>query len=143
MADEFSFDVVSKVDLQNVDNAVNAAAREMSVRFDFRGSVSKIEWDKTKAEITMHSDNEGKLKSVVEILQGRLAKHAIDLKALDYQKLEAALGGNVRQVVKIKQGIASDKAKAIVADIKSKKLKVNASIQAEQVRVTSKSKDTL
>jgi cyclic-di-GMP-binding protein len=143
MADEFSFDVVSKVDLQFIDDSVNACNREIAVRFDFRGSISKLEWDKAKAEITLHSDNEGKLKSVIEILHTRLAKRGVDLKSLDPQKLESALGGTVRQVIKIKQGIASDKAKAIVADIKSAKIKVTASIQADQVRVTSKSKDAL
>lgn len=143
MADEFSFDVVSKVDMQFIDDAVNASNREITVRFDFRGSVSKLELDKLKGDITIHSDNEGKLNSVLEILQTRLAKRGIDLKALDYQKLESALGGNVRQVVKVKQGIASDKAKAMVADIKAAKLKVTPSIQSDQLRVTSKSKDSL
>ena len=143
MADEFSFDVVSKVDLQAMDDAVNAASREMEVRFDFRGSVSKIELDKKKAEITLISDDEGKMKSVVDILRGRLAKRGIDQKAIDLQKIETALGQAVRQVAKIQQGVASEKAKAIVADIKAAKLKVTPSIQSDQVRVTSKSKDTL
>lgn len=143
MADEFSFDVVSKVDLQFIDDATNAVNREIVVRFDFRGSVSKVEFDKVKSEITLHSDNEGKLKSVIEILQTRLSKKNIDLKILDFQKLEQALGGTVRQLVKIKQGVSSDKAKLIVADIKNAKLKVTASIQSDQVRVTSKSKDAL
>jgi cyclic-di-GMP-binding protein len=143
MADEFSFDVVSKVDLQAVDDAVNAANKEIQVRFDFKGSVSRFEFDKKDAKITMHSDDEGKLKSVVEILKARFAKRGIDLKALDYQKVEVAMGGAVRQVAKLKQGIPTDKAKEMVADIKSAKLKVVPSIQSEQVRVTSKSKDSL
>jgi uncharacterized protein YajQ (UPF0234 family) len=115
----------------------------MEVRFDFRGSISRIELDKKDMKITITSDDEGKLKSVIDILQGRLVKRGIDLKALDYQKLETALGQNVRQVAKIIQGIASDKAKQIVADIKASKLKVTPSIQSEQVRVVSKSRDTL
>src|SRR5262245_43874448 len=124
MADEFSFDVVSKVDLQSVDDAVNAAQREMTVRFDFRGSVSKMEFDKVKAEISLHSEDEGKLKSVVYILQSRMAKRGVNLKSLDYQKVDIALGGHVKQMVKLKQGINSEKAKAIVADIKKLKSKV-------------------
>jgi uncharacterized protein YajQ (UPF0234 family) len=143
MADEASFDVVSKVDLQAIDDAVNAANKEMEVRFDFRGSVSKIELDKKTPQITLTSDDEGKLKSVIDILQGRLIKRGIDLKALDFQKLETALGQNVRQVAKIIQGLSSEKAKLIVADIKASKIKVTASIQSEQVRVTSKSRDLL
>jgi uncharacterized protein YajQ (UPF0234 family) len=143
MADESSFDIVSKVDAQAIDDAVNAANKEMEVRFDFRGSISRIELDKKDMKITITSDDEGKLKSVIDILQGRLVKRGIDLKALDYQKLETALGQNVRQVAKIIQGIASDKAKQIVADIKASKLKVTPSIQSEQVRVVSKSRDTL
>jgi uncharacterized protein YajQ (UPF0234 family) len=143
MADESSFDVVSKVDLQMIDDAMNAASKEMTGRFDFRGSVSKIEFDKKTGDITLTSDDEGKLKSVIDIVQGRLVKRGIDLKALDYQKIEPALGGAVRQVVKIIQGLSSEKAKLIVADIKASKIKVTPSIQSEQVRVTSKSKDAL
>lgn len=143
MADESSFDIVSKVDMQAIDDAVNASNREIAVRFDFRGSISKLELDKIKAEVTIHSDDEGKMKSVVDIFQNRLAKRGVDLKAVDYQKLETALGGKVRQLAKIQQGISSEKAKAIVADIKSSKIKVTPSIQSDQVRVTSKSKDFL
>lgn len=143
MADEYSFDVVSKVDLQAVDDAINAANKELEVRFDFRGSISKLELDKKTSEIKIVSDDEGKLKSVVEILRSRIAKRGIEQKALDFQKVETALGNTVRQVVKVQSGIVSEKAKAMVADIKTAKLKVNASIQADQVRVTSKSKDLL
>ncbi|MFN0117555.1 MAG: YajQ family cyclic di-GMP-binding protein [Elusimicrobiota bacterium] len=143
MADDFSFDVVSKVDMQTMDDAINAANKEIGVRFDFRGSISKFELDKKESKITITSDDEGKLKMVIEILHSRLAKRGIDLKALDFQKIETALGNNVRQVVKVAQGIPTDKAKLMVADIKSAKLKVTASIQSEQVRVTSKSKDAL
>ncbi len=143
MADEFSFDVVSKVDMQAMDDAVNAANKEMEVRFDFRGSISKLELDKKASEIKMVSDDEGKLKSVIEILRSRVAKRGIEQKALDFQKLEVALGNTVRQVVKVLSGIPVEKAKLMVADIKSAKLKVTPSIQSDQVRVTSKSKDTL
>lgn len=143
MADESSFDVVSKIDMQVMDDCINAASKELTVRFDFRGSVSRFELDKKTGEITLTSDDEGKLKSVVEILRSRIAKRGIDQKALDFQKVETALGGAVRQKVKIVQGIASDKAKQMVADIKAAKLKVTPSIQSEQVRVTSKSRDEL
>jgi len=143
MADDFSFDVVSKVDMQVMDDVVNAANKELEVRFDFRGSISKFTLDKKEGNITIVSDDEGKLKSVIDILRSRMAKRSIDQKAIDLQKLETALGATVRQVAKIKQGIATDKAKEMVADIKKAKLKVTASIQDEQVRVTSKSKDGL
>lgn len=143
MADDYSFDIVSKVDLQLVDDAVNAANREIEVRFDFKGSVSRFEFNKKESRVILTSDHQGKLKSVVEILKSRLAKRGIDLKSLDFETVETALGGTVRQVVKITQGISSEKAKSMVADIKSAKLKVTPSIQADQVRVTSRSKDTL
>lgn len=143
MADEYSFDIVSKVDLQCVDDAVNTANKEMSVRFDFRGSISRLEFNKEKGEVTLYSDDEGKLKSVVDIFQSRSAKRGVNLKSYDYQKVESALGGKVRQLVKIAQGITSEKAKAIVADIKKMKVKATPSIQGEQVRVTSRSKDVL
>ncbi len=143
MADEFSFDVVSKVDLQNLDDAVNAANKEISVRFDFRGSISRMDLDRKANQITIVSEDEGKLKSVVEILRSRVAKRGIEQNALDFQVVDKALGGTVRQIVKVSQGINSEKAKAMVADIKSSKMKVTPSIQSEQVRITSKSKDSL
>ena len=143
MAQEFSFDVVSEVDLQNADNAVNTANRELQTRFDFKGSVSRIDLDKKDNKITILSDNEGKLKSVIDILQNRLIKQGISLKALDFQKIEPAEGGTVRQVAKVAQGIPSDEAKDMVRALKDAKLKVNPSIQGEQLRVTGKSKDDL
>jgi len=143
MAEEFSFDVVSKVDMQAADDAVNACNREISVRFDFKGSISKLELDKKEGKIILVSDDEGKLKSVVDILRGRWAKRGIDQKALVFEKLEVAIGGSVRQAVKVNQGISSEKAKQIVADIKATKAKVTPSIKGDQVRVTSRSKDSL
>ena len=143
MADESSFDVVSKVDMQAFDDCINAANKEIEVRFDFRGSISTLVLDKDESKLTLLSDDEGKLKSLIEILRSRIAKRGIDQKVLDFQKLETALGKTVRQEVKIQSGIPSDKAKTMVADIKAKKLKVTASIQADQVRVTSKSRDAL
>ncbi len=143
MAQEFSFDVVSKVDLQAVDNAVNSALREITTRFDFKGSVSRLELDKKANTLTLYSDNDGKLKSVVDILQNRLVKQNIPLKGFDYGPVLAAEGGTVRQVAKIVQGVASEKAKEMVRAIKDAKLKVSASIQGDQLRVTGRSKDEL
>jgi len=141
MAQEFSFDIVSKTDMQEVANAIQQAQKELAQRFDFKGSKSSIEL--TPEEIVLASDDEGKLRSVKDIVEGRLIKRKVSLKALDYQKLEQALGATVRQRVKIQQGIESEKAKAIVKSIKDAKLKVQASIQGDQVRVTGRSKDDL
>ena len=143
MAQEFSFDVVSKVGLQAVDNAVNSALREITTRFDFKGSVSRLALDKKENTLTLYSDNDGKLKSVVDILQNRLIKQNISLKGLDFGPVLAAEGGTVRQVAKIVQGVASEKAKEMVRAIKDAKLKVSASIQGDQLRVTGRSKDEL
>ena len=143
MAQEFSFDVVSKVDLQEVQNAVQQASKEIATRFDFRGSKSKIEWNEKELTLTLTSDDEGKLKSVKDILETRLVKRGVAVKSLDYQKVEPAAMGTVRQVVKIQQGIASEKAKEIVKTIKDRKLKVQAAIQGDQVRVSGRAKDDL
>ena len=143
MAQEFSFDVVSKVDAQEVSNAVQQASKEIAQRFDFRGSASKIEWDEKEMTLTLSSDDAGKLKSVVDILETRLVKRGIALKALEYGTVEDAAGGTVRQAVKVQQGIVSEKAKAIVRAIKDSKLKVQAAIQADQVRISGRNKDDL
>jgi hypothetical protein len=143
MAQESSFDVVSRVDLQEVSNAVQQASREIATRFDFKGSVSRIDWSEKTLELTLVSDDAHKLKSVVDILETRLVKRGIAVKALEYGKVEPAAGGSVRQVVRVQQGIPTEKAKQIVRTIKDRKLKVQASIQADQVRVSGKSKDEL
>ncbi|MCA1580629.1 MAG: YajQ family cyclic di-GMP-binding protein [Acidobacteria bacterium] len=143
MATEFSFDVVSKVDLQEVVNAVQQASKEIATRFDFRGSASKIEWNEKELELTLTSDDAHKLKSVVDILETRLVKRGIAVKALDFGKIEDAAGGTVRQVVKIQQGIVSEKAKEIVKAIKDRKIKVQAAIQGDQVRISGRNKDDL
>ncbi len=143
MADEFSFDVVSKIDLQEAENAIAQVNKEITTRFDFKGSISRVDFDKKAPSLTLFSDDEVKLKSVIDILQNKLIKRGVSLRALDYQKLEAAEKATVRQLVKLKQGIISEKAKEIVKLIKDLKLKVTPSIQADQVRVTSKSKDEL
>ena len=143
MPSEFSFDVVSKVDLQAVEDAIHIANKEMQNRFDFKGSISRIDFDKKAATLTLYSEDETKLRSVTDIANTRLAKRGVPLKNLDPQKIEPAANSTVRQLVKITQGIPSEKAKAIVAAVKAAGLKVQASIQADQVRVSSKSKDEL
>jgi len=141
MAQDFSFDVVSKTDMQEVQNAIQQARREIETRFDFKGSKSGIELKDN--EIVLVSDDEGKLKSVRDVLEGRLVKRQVSLKAIDYQKVEDAALGTVRQRAKVIQGIDSDKAKAIVKTIKDAKLKVQAAIQGDQVRVSGRKKDVL
>ena len=141
MAQEFSFDVVSKTDLQEVTNAVQQAQKELAQRFDFKGSKSSIEL--SGEELVLVSDDEGKLVSVKDILETKLVKRKVSLKALDYGKVEPAASGTVRQRAKIVQGIETEKAKAIVKTIKDAKVKVQASIQSDQVRVVGRSKDDL
>jgi cyclic-di-GMP-binding protein len=143
VAQDFSFDVVSRVDLQEVSNAVQQASKEIATRFDFRGSASRIEWNEKESTLTLTSDDAGKLKSVVDILETRLVKRGIAVKSLDYGKVDDAAGGTVRQAVRVQQGIDSEKARAIVKTIKDRKLKVQASIQADQVRVSGRNKDDL
>jgi len=141
MPQEFSFDIVSKTDMQEVANAIQQAQKELAQRFDFKGSKSAIEL--ANDEITLSSDDEGKLRSVKDIVESKLVKRKVSLKALDYGKIEPAAGSTVRQKAKIMQGIETEKAKAIVRTLKDAKLKVQASIQSDQVRVVGRSKDDL
>lgn len=143
MATQFSFDIVSESDLQEVDNAINQASKEILQRYDFKGSKSEITLNKKENVISVHSDDEFKLKSVIDILQNKLIKRNISIKALKYGTVENASGGTVRQEIKLQQGIEKEDAKKIVKMIKDSKLKVQASIQDEQVRVSGKSKDDL
>ena len=137
-----SFDVVSKIEVQEVTNAVSQAVKEIHTRFDFKGSKSRIDFD--GKEIVLISDDEQKLKSVTEILKEKLIKRKVPLMGLTYGKVEQAAGNTVRQVASLQQGIPSEKAKEIVKIIKNSRLKkVQASIQADQVRVTSPNKDEL
>ena len=142
MAADSSFDVVSKVEIQEVKNAIDQATKEINARFDLKNSKSKIELEKEEA-ILLASSDEMALAAVIEILSQKLVKRGISLKNLEYEKLEQAAGQSVRQKIKLKQGIASENAKKIVATIKDSKLKAQASIQGETVRVVSKDKDTL
>ncbi len=142
MAADNSFDVVSKVEIQEVKNAIDQASKEVNARFDLKNSKSKIELEKEEA-IQLASADEYSLNAVIEILSQKLVKRGISLKNLEYEKLEQAAGQSVRQKIKLKQGIAGENAKKIVAAIKDSKLKAQASIQGETVRVVSKDKDTL
>lgn len=142
MAD-FSFDVVSQVDLQEMDNAVQQSMKEILQRYDFKGSKSAITLDKAKNEVAIVSDDEYKMKAVVDVLQGKLVKRGISLKNIEWGTVEPAAQQTVRQLVKIKQGLPQDKAKEIVKTIKDGKLKVQAQIQDQQVRVSSRDKDEL
>ncbi len=142
MAADFSFDIVSKINLQELDNAINMSMKEISQRFDFKGSVSSINNEENK-KIAVVSDDEFKLKNVVDILQNKLIKRGISLKFLEYGKIESSLGGSVKQEITLKQGIPQEKAKQINTMIKDKKFKVQSQIQGDQIRVSSKSKDEL
>lgn len=137
-----SFDIVVKTDLQEVDNAINQAQKELTQRYDFKGSKSKIEWDK-KTEISVVGDDEYKLKAVLEILEGKFAKRGVSLKNVTYSKIEPAFEGTVRQKLTLAQGIPAEKAKEINRLIKDSKIKVSSQLQEEQVRVTGKKRDDL
>lgn len=141
MAAPNSFDVVSKTDMQEVKNAVDQAGKELSQRFDFKGSQSRITLE--AAEIIVVSDDEYRLKSVQDILQTKMVKRGISLKALTYGKMEEALGGTVRQKITLQQGISSEKAKEIAKAVRDAKFKVQTQIQGDQLRVTGKSRDEL
>ncbi|CUH97851.1 UPF0234 protein [Propionispora sp. 2/2-37] len=141
MAKDCSFDIVSTVELQELDNAVNQTVKEISQRFDFRGSKASVTLD--NGEIKVIGDDEYKLQSVIDVLHTKLVKRGISLKNLDYGKIEPAAQGTARQMIKIKQGINRDTAKEIVSAIKDTKSKVQAQIMDDQVRVSGKNKDDL
>jgi uncharacterized protein YajQ (UPF0234 family) len=132
---------VSRIDAQELENALNQARKEIAGRFDFKNSKTEIE--NTDKDITVVSDDELKLKNVVDIIQGRAIKRGISIKAFDYGKVEPAAQGTVRQKITLKSGIPKDKSKALMEAIKASKLKVNAQYQDEQIRISSKSKDDL
>lgn len=138
-----SFDIVSEVNLQEVDNAVNQASKEIGQRYDFKGSKSSIQLNEKERTVTVVSDDDYKLRSVNDILQEKLIKRHVPLKALDYGQREPAAGGTVRQVIKLRVGIDKDDARLLVKLIKGTKRKVQAQIMDDQVRVSGKSKDDL
>ncbi|WNQ13796.1 YajQ family cyclic di-GMP-binding protein [Paenibacillus aurantius] len=141
MANDNSFDITSKIDMQELNNAINQAEKEIETRFDFKGSKSSIKLEKD--ELVLISDDEFKLQNVIDIVQSKMAKRGISLKNLQYGKVEPASSGTVRQKVTLKQGIDQDMAKKINVMIRDSKLKVSSQIQGDQIRVSGKSRDDL
>jgi len=143
MASDSSFDIVSKIEMPEVQNAVDQALKEIAQRYDFKGSISKIELNQKDGKLTLTSDDEFKMKSVIDVLQSKLIKRGVPIKNLDYGKVESASGGTARQEVTLQQGIPQDKAKDIVKTIKGMKMKVQAQIREDEVRVSAKKLDDL
>ena len=136
-----SFDIVSKTDLAEVDNALNNLHREITQRFDFKGSNSKIE--RKDAELTINADDDMKLRQLQEMLKGHLTRRQVDAGVLDFKEPEKAAGQSVRQTVRIRQGIEQDLAKKVVKSIKDSKMKVQVAIQGDELRVSGKKRDDL
>ncbi|MBD3272660.1 MAG: YajQ family cyclic di-GMP-binding protein, partial [Elusimicrobia bacterium] len=134
-------DIVSRINLQEVDNAINQSTKEISTRYDFRGTHCAITRD--NLDITLLADDEYRLKSVIDIFKTKLAKRGVPLKGMQYKNIESAAGGSVRQKATIQQGIPTEKAKEIVKIIKNAPVKVQPAIQGDQIRVTGKSRDDL
>ena len=143
MADNYSFDIVSEIDWQEVDNAINQTRKEILSRYDFKGSKSTIEYSQKDKTITILADDDYKSKAIVDMLQNKFVKRSIPLKSLKFKPQEEAGGNMVRQIIEVQQGISKDNAKLIVKIIKDSKMKVQAAIQDEQVRVSSRDKDLL
>ena len=138
-----SFDIVSEVNVQEVDNAVNQTQKEIQGRYDFKGAKFELEFDKTKCEVKISADEESRLAALYEVLTSKLFKRGVELGSLEVGKVELMGGMIRRQTIVIKQGLETDKAKAVVKLIKDAKLKVDAAIQEKQVRVTAKKIDDL
>ncbi len=138
-----SFDVSSDLNWQELDNAINQASKEVSQRFDFKGVKAEIKMDQKAKTVTFWCGEEGKLEALIDVFQNKLVKRGISLLSFDYQAVEPAFGGSVRQVALVQSGISKEKGKEIIAAIKDTKLKVQAQIQDEQVRVTGKNRDDL
>ncbi|MEO8682466.1 MAG: YajQ family cyclic di-GMP-binding protein [Vicinamibacterales bacterium] len=143
MASTYSFDVTSNIDLPEVENAINQARKEIGQRFDFKGSSAAIELDQKEKTLTLSAEDNFKLESVWDVLQTRLIKRNVPVKNLKRGDIDAASGGSARQVITLQQGIPTEAAKEIVKHLKELKLKAQAAIQADQVRVSSASKDVL
>lgn len=141
MSSESSFDIVSKVDMQELNNAIQQAEKEIQTRFDFKGSKSDIKLDKDQLVVT--SDDEFKLQNVLDILHAKMTKRGISIKNLDYSKVEPAAGSTVRQKISMKQGVDQENSKKINILIRDSKLKVKTQVQGDQIRVTGKSRDDL
>jgi cyclic-di-GMP-binding protein len=143
MAQQNSFDIVSQVDAAEVTNAINQTSKEVHQRFDFKGSHASVTLEDKDKELVLAAEDETKLRNMNDILQQKLVRRGVPLKALSYGKVEPAAGGTVRQRVTIQQGIPQEKAKEIVRFIKDSKAKVQAAIQGDVVRITGKDRDTL
>ena len=143
MPAEPSFDIVSELNLQEMDNAITQAQKEIGTRYDFKGSAASVEFDRKAKELTLTADQEPQLEAVRKVVIERMIKRGVEPKAMDPQKIEQATHKTVRQKVKLKSGIDKDTSKAIQKQIKELKLKVNASIQGDALRVTGKSRDDL
>lgn len=143
MPSDSSFDIVSEIDLQEMDNAVNQAIKEISTRYDFKGTAASVEFDRKEKELTLTADGEPQLEAVRKVIVEKMIKRGVDPKSLDPQKVEQATHKTVRQKQKLKSGIDKDTAKEIQRSIKDLKLKVNASIQGEALRVSGSKKDDL
>ncbi|MEX0737220.1 MAG: YajQ family cyclic di-GMP-binding protein [Bacteroidota bacterium] len=143
MAQQSSFDIVSQVDLQEVDNALNQARKEITQRYDFKDSKTSIELNQKEKTVTLLSDDDFKLKSVIDIVQSKLIKRGVPLKALRYGKIEPAANSAVRQIITLQVGIDKEDAKVVVRMIKDTKRKVQAQIMEDQIRVSGKDKDDL
>jgi len=136
-----SFDIVCETDMQEMDNAINQTQKEIATRYDFKGSNSSIELGEN--DITIKTDDDYKLQAIGEILRAKMTRRNLEAKSLEYGEAENASGGTKRQLITIKQGISQDLAKSMVKQIKQEKMKVQASIQGDQVRVTGKKRDDL
>ena len=143
MAANFSFDIVSEIDLQEVDNAVNQAKKELSQRFDFRGSKSSIDYNREEKKITLIADDDFKLRSLQDILNGRMIKRNISIKALTYKEPEKAFEGTFRQVIELVSGLEREKQKELVKIIRDLNPKIQTQIEGEKIKVSSPKKDDL
>jgi uncharacterized protein YajQ (UPF0234 family) len=138
-----SFDIVNQVDLQEVDNALNQAGKEIAQRYDFKNTATSVAFAEDRKSILIQANSEGRLQAAVDVLQSRLVKRGVSLKALTLGSVEPAAGGSVRQTGTLQQGIPVEKEREIVKHLKESKLKVQASIQGDQLRVSGKSRDEL
>lgn len=143
MADKFSFDIVSEVNMMEVENAVNQAQKELLNRFDFKGSKSLIDLNKNDKKITLIADDDYKMKALKDILEGRFAKRGVSIKCLNYKSQEKAFEGYIRQVAEIISGLPSDKAKELSKLIRDSKIKIQTQIDGSKVKVISSKKDDL
>lgn len=143
MAQEASFDIVSKVDMQEIDNAMHQVEKEMALRYDFKGTVNTVELNRNEKKIVIVAADEMKLRAIHDMLSLRCAKRGISVKALKFGTEEKAFGGSIRQDVEIVQGVPQDAAKEIVRIIKETKLKVQVRIQGDELRVSGKQRDDL